>query len=123
MKKLDAYSPLGYSCAGQVLEVGSGCVGFETGDLVACGGLTACHAEIVAVPQNLCIRIAQSSKLKAESHLQMAAYNTLGAIAMQGVRQADLRLGESCGVIGLGLLGQLACLMLGASGCGYSVLM
>ena len=35
---------------------------------------------------------------------------------MQGVRQADLRLGESCVIIGLGLLGQLAALILKASG-------
>jgi polar amino acid transport system substrate-binding protein len=48
--------------------------------------------------------------------LKCAAYNTLGAIALQGVRQADLRLGETCGVIGLGLLGQLTCLLLKASG-------
>ena len=40
----------------------------------------------------------------------------LGAISMQGVRQADLRLGESCVIIGLGLLGQLAALILKASG-------
>ena len=159
MKKLDAHSPLGYSCVGEVIDIGShpgemrsavvnefhragraevtpvespsgyswrsnstGQGGrrseFKIGDLVACGGSTASHAEVVAVPVNLCVKIAQSSKLKAESHLRMAAYNTLGAIAMQGVRQADLRLGESCAVIGLGLLGQLACLMLRASGVG-----
>ncbi|MBW2664073.1 MAG: Gfo/Idh/MocA family oxidoreductase [Deltaproteobacteria bacterium] len=35
---------------------------------------------------------------------------------MQGVRQADLRLGETCAIIGLGLLGQLTALLLRASG-------
>ena len=45
-----------------------------------------------------------------------AAYNTVAAIALQGIRQADVRLGESCAVIGLGLIGQLSCLMLRASG-------
>lgn len=111
MKKLDAYSPLGYSCAGEVIEVGEGVTEFEVGDKVACAGAGyANHAEIVAVPVNLCV------KLENDAHLKDAAYNTLGAISMQGVRQADLRLGESCVVIGLGLLGQLAALILKASG-------
>ena len=104
-KKLDAYSPLGYSSAGEVIEVGEGVTEFEVGDKVACAGAGyANHAEIVSVPINLCVKLPQDANLKN------AAYNTLGAISMQGVRQADLRLGESCVVIGLGLLGQLACL-------------
>ncbi|WP_298754915.1 bi-domain-containing oxidoreductase [uncultured Psychroserpens sp.] len=111
MKKLDAYSPLGYSCAGEVIEVGEGVTEFEIGDKVACAGAGyANHAEIVSVPVNLCVKLDTSTNLKD------AAYNTLGAISMQGVRQADLRLGESCVVIGLGLLGQLAALILKASG-------
>lgn len=111
MKKLDAYSPLGYSCAGEVIEVGEGVTEFSVGDKVACAGVGyANHAEIVAVPVNLCVPLAKNANLKD------AAYNTLGAIAMQGVRQADLRVGESCVVIGLGLLGQLACMILKASG-------
>lgn len=110
MKKLDAYSPLGYSCVGDVIGVGADVRGFEKGNLVACGGLTACHAEIVSVPVNLCVKIPQDADLK------QATYNTLGAIAMQGVRQADLRLGETCAIIGLGLLGQLSALLLKASG-------
>jgi polar amino acid transport system substrate-binding protein len=110
MKKLDAYSPLGYSCVGEVVEVGEGVTGFSPGDKVACGGLTASHAEIVCVPVNLCV------KLDSRTDMKQAVYNTLGAIAMQGVRQADLRLGETCAVIGLGLLGQLTALLLKASG-------
>lgn len=110
-KKLDAYSPLGYSCAGEVLEVGEGVTEFKVGDKVACAGAGyANHAEIVAVPVNLCVL------LKDNANLKNAAYNTVGAISMQGVRQADLRLGETAVVIGLGLLGQLACMILKASG-------
>ena len=55
-------------------------------------------------------------KLNKKTDLKNAVYNTIGAITMQGIRQADLRLGETCAVIGLGLLGQLTCLMLKASG-------
>jgi polar amino acid transport system substrate-binding protein len=111
MKKLDAYSPLGYSTAGEVIEVGAGVTDFTVGDRVACAGSGyANHAEVVAVPVNLCV------KLPAEADLKIASYNTLGSIALQGIRQADLRLGESCAIIGLGLIGQLSCLMLRASG-------
>ncbi|MBA2881469.1 polar amino acid transport system substrate-binding protein [Desulfosalsimonas propionicica] len=111
MKKLDAYSPLGYSSAGVVIDVGKGVKNISVGDKVACAGAGyANHAEIISVPENLCVRLRQ------DSDLQLACYNTLGAIALQGIRQADLRLGETCAVIGLGLIGQLACLMLKASG-------
>lgn len=111
MKKLDAYSPLGYSSAGEAIDVGEGVTGICVGDRVACSGAGyANHAEVVCVPVNLCV------KLPADADLKAASYNTLGAIALQGIRQADLRLGESCAVIGLGLLGQLTCLMLRASG-------
>ncbi len=116
MKKLEALSPLGYSCVGEVIDVAPGVTEFKQGDFVACGGGTASHAEIVSVPKNLCARVDVSSSEDVDKHLAMAAYNTLGAISMQGVRQADLRLGESCVVIGLGLLGQLTCLLLKASG-------
>ncbi len=85
--------------------------GFALGDRVACaGGAYANHAEVVSVPENLCVG------LYPEADMKQASYNTLGAIALQGIRQADLRLGESCAVIGLGLLGQLTCLMLRVSG-------
>lgn len=111
MKKLDAYSPMGYSSAGEVIEVSVGVQGFATGNKVACAGVGyANHAEIVCVPQNLCV------KLQEDADLKKACYNTLGAIALQGIRQANLQLGESCAVIGLGLLGQLTCLMLRAGG-------
>ncbi len=110
MKKLEAYSPLGYSCAGEVIEVANDVKEFKVGDLVACGGLTANHAEVVSVPVNLCV------KLRDDADLSLACYNTVGAIALQGVRQADLRLGETCAVIGLGLIGQIVCNLLKASG-------
>lgn len=111
MKKLDAWSSLGYSSAGEVIEVESSVKEFSVGDRVACAGVGyANHAEIISVPVNLCV------KLPGDADLKRAAYNTLGAIALQGIRQADLRLGETCAVIGLGLIGQLTCLLLRASG-------
>src|SRR5690606_10717603 len=77
MKKLDAYSPLGYSCSGEVIEVGEGVTQFEVGDHVACAGAGyANHAEVVAIPVNLCVKISPNSNMKN------AAYNTVGAISM-----------------------------------------
>lgn len=111
MKRLDSYSPLGYSSAGEIIEVGSDITEFVVGDRVACAGAGyANHAEIICVPVNLCVKLPQDANLKT------ASYNTLGAIALQGIRQADSRIGETCAVIGLGLIGQLACLILRASG-------
>ena len=116
MKKLDAYSPLGYSSVGEVRATGHDVTEFRVGDIVACGGTTACHAEIIAVPANLCSSVDFTDYADdRDDYLKCAAYNTLGAIAMQGVRQADLRLGESCAIIGMGLLGQLSAVLLRAS--------
>ncbi|MCP4665389.1 MAG: Gfo/Idh/MocA family oxidoreductase [Deltaproteobacteria bacterium] len=110
MNKLHAPSPLGYSCAGEVMGIGEGVGDLKIGDRVACGGGDAVHAEVVSVARNLCARIPEGMGLKS------AAFATIGAIAMQGVRQSDLRLGENCVMIGLGLIGQLSIQLLNAAG-------
>ena len=110
--KLDTPIPLGYSAAGRVLACGEKVHEFRPGDLVACGGAGyASHAEVLSVPRNLC------AKIPVGVASEDAAFATIGAIAMQGVRQADLRLGERAVVVGLGLLGLLTVQMLRASGC------
>ncbi len=107
--KLNSYKTLGYSLSGEVIE--SKCDEFKVGDLVACGGANlALHSEIITVPKNLAVKIPQNVSLED------AAYTTLGSIAMQGVRQADVRLGENVAVIGLGLLGQITVQLLVVSG-------
>ena len=110
MNKLDAPSSLGYSCAGEVIDVGTGVRDFRIGDLVACGGGDAAHAEVVSVPTNLC------AKIPAGVDVKHAAFAIIASIAMQGIRRADLRLGENCIVIGLGLIGQFTIQMLNAAG-------
>ena len=112
LNRLDTPAALGYSCAGTVLAVGDGVRAFGVGDRVACAGQNyASHAEVVSVPKNLCVKIPEGVEYEE------AAFVTLGAIALQGVRQAEVRLGECIGVIGLGLLGQLTVQLLKASGC------
>lgn len=110
MNKLNAPSPLGYSSAGEVIAVGDEINDIKVGDYVACGGGGAVHAEVISVPRNLCVKVDKSVDLK------YAAFSTIAAIAIQGIRQADLRFGENCVVIGLGLIGQITVQMLEASG-------
>ncbi|MGZ4036998.1 MAG: bi-domain-containing oxidoreductase, partial [Bacteroidia bacterium] len=110
MNKLEAPSALGYSCAGEVIGVGEGVKGFKVGDKVACGGEGAHHAEVVSVWANLCVKIPDTVDLK------QASFTTIASIAIQGIRQADLRMGESCLVIGMGLIGQMTSKILSASG-------
>lgn len=110
--KLKAGSKPGYSCSGRVVSAGAKVDDLQPGDRVACAGAGyAVHAEIVAVPRNLVARIPRACSLRD------AASATVGAIALQGVRRADLRLGETVAVIGLGLVGQLTVQLLKASGC------
>jgi predicted dehydrogenase/threonine dehydrogenase-like Zn-dependent dehydrogenase len=110
MNKLEAPSPLGYSCAGEVIAVADDITDLKPGDFVACGGQGAYHADIVAVYRNLCVKIPKGIDLKH------AAFTTVASIALQGIRQADLQTGGNCVVIGLGLIGQLTCQLLNASG-------
>jgi len=101
----------GYSLAGTVLQVGAEIDDLVPGQRVACAGAaSAHHAEIVAVPRRLVVPVPDGLPL------EQAAFVTLGAIALHGVRQADLRLGELVCVMGLGLIGQITVALLHASG-------
>lgn len=110
--KLEGAQPLGYSLAGEVIEVGAGVEGLAPGDLVACaGGGYANHADEVVVPVNLVARVPAGVSPDA------AAMTTLAAIALQGVRLAAPTLGENAVVVGLGAIGVMACQLLKAGGC------
>jgi predicted dehydrogenase len=103
---------VGYSACGEVIAVGEGVTGFQVGDFVACGGAgQANHAEFISVKRNLCVKVPDG----VPAHL--ASTTTVGSIAMQGVRRADLRLGEVACVVGLGLIGLMTVQILKASGC------
>ncbi len=111
MSRLDSYSPLGYSLAGVVQEVGRGAEEFSVGQLVACAGNEfALHAELNWVPTNLCVAVPDGVSPR------LAAFATVGSIALQGVRQGNVQIGDTACVIGLGLVGQLVVQLLLASG-------
>jgi predicted dehydrogenase/threonine dehydrogenase-like Zn-dependent dehydrogenase len=101
----------GYAAAGMVVAVGRGVADLPPGTAVACAGAGhACHAEIIAVPRNLVTPVPPGVALDE------AAFTTIGAIALQGVRRAGLQVGECAVVLGLGLVGTLAAQILGAAG-------
>jgi len=110
--RLDGPQPLGYASAGVVLAAGEGVTAFAPGDAVACAGAGyASHAEMIVVPENLAVRVPEGVPL------ERAAFATIGAIALQGLRIAAPTLGEVGAVIGLGLIGQLTVMLARANGC------
>ncbi len=103
---------LGYSAAGEVVEVGPEIRDLRVGDRVACAGAGfAAHAQIISIPRNLAVLIPDGV-----SH-EEAAFCTVGAIALHGIRLAQVGLSDVVAVIGLGLLGQLSIQILKAAGC------
>jgi predicted dehydrogenase/threonine dehydrogenase-like Zn-dependent dehydrogenase len=104
--------PLGYSAAGEVVEVGSAVSGLRAGQLVATGGAgKASHAEFQAVPGLLCVPVPDGVAAKD------AAFTTVASIALHGLRLAEVGPGSKVVVIGLGLVGQLSGRLAMAAGC------
>ena len=107
----EASRALGYSAAGIVIALGKSITDIGVGNRVACAGGKANHTEIVSVPRNLVAKIPESVSFEE------AAFTALGAIAMHGVRRADIQFGESIVIFGVGLIGQLAVQIAKAAGC------
>jgi predicted dehydrogenase/threonine dehydrogenase-like Zn-dependent dehydrogenase len=109
--KLFEFQAPGYSSAGIIVACGPDAPGFSVGDRVACAGVGyASHAEYNAVPHALL------TPLPENLGYDEAAFVALGAIALHGVRRAELTLGETVVVSGLGLVGQLAVQLARAAG-------
>jgi predicted dehydrogenase/threonine dehydrogenase-like Zn-dependent dehydrogenase len=109
--RLASELPTGYSSAGVVVEVGAGVERFRVGERVACCGAGySNHAELNVVPQNLAAHVPDNVSFDD------AAFGTLGAIALHGVRRCAPTLGDRVLVLGLGLLGQITVQLLRASG-------
>lgn len=115
--RLDSEMVLGYSNAGVVIEVGDGVKGFKVGEKVACaGGSYATHSQIARVPRNLATVVPTGPGFHDVS-FEQAAFATVAAIGLQGIRLAELQLGEVVAVIGLGLIGQSVVQLARANGC------
>lgn len=115
--RLDSDFVLGYSNAGTIVEVGEDVSGFRVGDRVACaGGGFATHSEFVRIPRNLAAVMPEGDGLRSIP-FEEAAFATVAAIGLQGVRLAEPQLGEVVAVIGLGLIGQIVVQLAQANGC------
>ncbi len=99
--KFSEYAVLGYAGAGLVAEKHPTVTGIEVGDRVAYGGEGTGHGETVRVGRNLVARVPENVSF------DHACFTTLGSIAINGVRIANISLGDKVAVIGLGLVGQL----------------
>ncbi len=108
LNKLDQPTPMGYCNVGRVIALGPGVNGFDPGVRVVSNGN---HAQVVAVPINLCAKIPDAVSDEE------ATFTVLGAIALQGIRLVQPTLGETIVVTGLGLIGLLTVQLLRANGC------
>jgi predicted dehydrogenase/threonine dehydrogenase-like Zn-dependent dehydrogenase len=73
------------------------------GDRVACAGSgVAAHAEYVSIPVNLACIVPDNVIFEE------AAFTTIGAIAIHGIRRTEVSFGETIVIVGLGLIGLLA---------------
>ena len=99
--KFSEYAVLGYSGAGVIVEKGENITDLTVGQRVAYGGEGTGHGETINVGRNLIGRVPDNVPFED------ACFTTLGAIAMNAVRQAEIQVGEKVVVMGLGLIGQL----------------
>jgi len=106
--RLDEDMPLGYSAAGLAVTVGSAVNGVRPGMRVATA--SAGHAEYQIVPSLLAVPVPDAVSDEA------AAFGAVAGIALQGLRQADVGVGGTVAVIGLGLVGQLTTRLAMAAG-------
>jgi predicted dehydrogenase/threonine dehydrogenase-like Zn-dependent dehydrogenase len=115
--RLDRPVAPGYATSGTVLAVAPGIDEVRVGDRVACAGATyATHAEINYVPRNLVVPVPRRQSGDWVG-FDEAAFTTVGAIALHGVRLGVPELGDRAVVIGLGVVGLLAVQILRAHGC------
>jgi predicted dehydrogenase/threonine dehydrogenase-like Zn-dependent dehydrogenase len=99
--KFSEYAVLGYSGAGVVTDVHPTVDDIAPGQLVAFGGEGSGHGETVLAGRNLVVSVPDGLPL------EHASFATLGSIALHAVRRANIGLGETVAVIGLGIVGQL----------------
>jgi predicted dehydrogenase len=100
--KFSEYAPLGYAGAGIVVDKPDDVGDLQFGDRVAYGGERTGHGETIVTGRNLVVRVPDSVGFED------ACFSTLGSIALNTTRIANIGLGESVAIVGLGLVGQLA---------------
>ena len=92
---------LGYSVSGIVEEVGEGVADLRPGDRVI--GFWGKHQSYNVYPRENVVKIQY-----ADVSLRDAAFVFISNFSLAAIRKTGLEIGESCMVVGLGLLGQFA---------------
>jgi len=98
----------GYSTSGVVDKVGDGVEGLAVGDRVAMSWTV--HSRYVCVPASRAYRIPDGVSF------EHAAFAHISTFPMAAIRKCRLELGESAMVMGQGVLGQLAVMLLKVAG-------
>ncbi|MCB0186716.1 MAG: zinc-binding dehydrogenase, partial [Caldilineaceae bacterium] len=102
---------LGYTAVGVVEAVGAAITDFAVGDRVLCSGNHGTHWLVTpgnALKQTAISQEFQIEKLPAAVSDTEACFAVMGDIALHGVRLAQLQIGESVAIHGLGVIGLLA---------------
>lgn len=97
----------GYSMTSRVVDVGPGVEGIRVGDRVA---TSTPHSSAFVVPAAECIPVPD------DVTDEQACWTSLACTTQLGVRRAQLELGETAVVVGMGVLGQLVVQYLRLSG-------
>lgn len=99
----------GYEEVGEVVEVGEGVEGVETGDIVYGTWGHRSHHTVTAA-------YARARLLPETLEPILGIFSQIGAIALNGVHDARIRVGETVAVFGLGVPGQIVAQLATASG-------
>lgn len=98
----------GYSSSGVVERVGADVTSVKEGDRVAVSW--SVHAEHVAVPESQVYKLPEGVSFEAGALVHISTF------PMAAIRKCALEIGESALVMGQGVLGQLAVMLLRAGG-------
>lgn len=99
----------GYSCCGQIIKKGEGVEGFEIGDVVVCNQI---HCSAFTVRSGKCTKVPENVEPDTASAFRLAS------ISLQGIRKADIQIGDQTAVLGLGPIGNLAAQLAYVAGAG-----
>jgi 2-desacetyl-2-hydroxyethyl bacteriochlorophyllide A dehydrogenase len=89
----------GYSSVAEVVSLGSGVEGFAVGQHVF---NRASHTSLAVQPVDRLVPLPEAVPIEE------AAFAGISSIAMNGVRMAELALGEAVVVVGMGIVGEMA---------------
>jgi len=92
----------GYSSAGEVIAVGSSVQKFKVGDSVVISSFLGAHKNYSKVKENDLVKIPDGVSYED------AGMSFIATFSLAGLRKVKIEAGESCLVMGLGILGQFA---------------